>query len=44
MIIAEAIGVYKPTISRELRRNRGARGYHPKQANKKSIERRKGHV
>jgi len=30
--IAEAIGVHKSTISRELRRNRGRRGYRPKQA------------
>jgi len=30
--IAEAIGVHKSTISRELKRNRGGRGYRPKQA------------
>ena len=30
--IAEEIGVHKSTISRELRRNRGGRGYRPKQA------------
>jgi len=30
--IAETIGVHKSTISRELRRNRGGRGYRPKQA------------
>ncbi len=28
--IAEVIGVHKPTVSRELRRNRGLRGYRPK--------------
>jgi IS30 family transposase len=30
--IAAEIGVHKATVSRELRRNRGARGYRPKQA------------
>ena len=30
--IAKAIGVHKSTISREIRRNRGKRGYRPKQA------------
>ena len=30
--IAEHLGVHKSTISRELRRNRGKRGYRPKQA------------
>jgi len=30
--IAEAMGVHKSTISRELRRNQGGRGYRPKQA------------
>ena len=30
--IAETIGVHKATISREIRRNRGKRGYRPKQA------------
>lgn len=30
--IAEAIGLHKSTISRELRRNRGGKGYRPKQA------------
>lgn len=30
--IAEHLGVHKSTISRELRRNRGRRGYRPKQA------------
>ena len=30
--IAEVIGKHKSTISREVRRNRGQRGYRPKQA------------
>ncbi len=30
--IAEVLGVDKSTISRELKRNRGLRGYRPKQA------------
>ncbi len=30
--IASEIGVHKATVSRELRRNRGGRGYRPKQA------------
>jgi len=32
--------VHKSTISRELRRNVGERGYRPKQANEKALERR----
>ena len=32
--IAGIIGVHKSTVSRELRRNRGGRGYRPKQARK----------
>ncbi len=32
--IAKAIGVHKSTISRELRHNRGRRGYRPKQAHR----------
>lgn len=31
-VIAEAIGFSQPTVSKELRRNRGLRGYRPKQA------------
>jgi IS30 family transposase len=40
--IAEEVGVDKSTISRELRRNRGGRGYRPKQANELAITRRAG--
>ena len=36
---AEIIGVHKATISRELRRNRGLRGYRPRQAHNFSVER-----
>jgi IS30 family transposase len=42
--IAEIIGVHKSTISRELKRNRGLRGYRPKQAQKLAVERRKEKV
>ena len=44
--IAQRVGVHKSTISRELRRNRGQRGYRPKQAHEKAMERRirKGQV
>jgi len=38
--IAKIIGVHKSTISRELRRNRGKRGYRPKQAHQFAIARR----
>jgi len=38
--IAETIGVHKSTISREIRRNTGQRGYRPKQAQQKALERR----
>ena len=38
--IADQIGVDKSTIGRELRRNSGARGYRPKQAHNKALERR----
>jgi IS30 family transposase len=30
--IAEIVGVHKSTISRELKRNKGKRGYRPQQA------------
>jgi IS30 family transposase len=42
--IARQIGVDKSTISRELRRNRGLRGYRPKQAHEKALERRRKKV
>jgi IS30 family transposase len=38
--IARLIGVHKSTISRELRRNRGGRGYRPKQAHCLALSRR----
>ena len=38
--IAEVIGVHKSTVSRELRRNRGGRGYRPQQAQQMAVERR----
>jgi IS30 family transposase len=39
--IASLIGRHKSTISRELRRNAGSRGYRPKQACEKAVERSK---
>ncbi len=38
--IADVIGVHKSTVSRELRRNRGRRGYRPQQAQQMALERR----
>ena len=38
--IAEEVGVHKSTVSRELRRNRGLRGYRPKQAHQLAVSRR----
>ena len=38
--VARLIGVHKSTISRELRRNRGLRGYRPQQAHNRCLERR----
>jgi IS30 family transposase len=38
--IAKVIGVHKSTVSRELRRNRGLRGYRPKQAHRLAVSRR----
>lgn len=38
--IARAVGVHKSTISRELNRNRGGRGYRPKQAHRLAQGRR----
>ena len=38
--IAEVIGVHKSTVYREINRNRGGRGYRPKQANAFAEQRR----
>jgi len=38
--IATEIGVHKSTVSREMRRNQGKKGYRPKQAHAMAIERR----
>lgn len=38
--IAEVIGVHPSTVSRELKRNRGQRGYRPQQAHSLAMERR----
>lgn len=38
--IADVVGVHKATISREVRRNRGLRGYRPKQAQQLADARR----
>ena len=42
--IAEVIGIHKSTISRELKRNLGGRGYRPKQANTFAEYRRQAKV
>lgn len=39
--IAETIGVSEPTLSREIQRNSGKRGYHWQQAQKKAEERQR---
>jgi IS30 family transposase len=39
--IAEVIGVHRSTISREIRRNHGQKGYRPKQAQRYALARRK---
>ena len=39
--IADTLGVHKSTISRELQRNRGKRGYRPKQAHQFALQRRR---
>jgi len=38
-LIAQIVGCHKSTISRELSRNRGGRGYRPKQAHELSVAR-----
>ena len=38
--IAAVIGVNKSSVSRELKRNRGQRGYRPQQAQEKAVQRR----
>jgi len=38
--IATEIGVHKSTVSREMKRNRGKKGYRPKQAHVMALERR----
>ena len=40
--IAHAIGVHKSTVSREVRRNQGQRGYRHHQAHRLALERRHG--
>jgi len=40
--ISEVLGVSPSTLSRELRRNKGKRGYRPKQAHEKALAGRKG--
>lgn len=42
--IATTLGVHKSTISRELKRNRGLRGYRPKQAQRLTDNRRREKV
>jgi len=42
--IAEVIGIHKSTVNRELKRNRGGRGYRPKQANAFAKERQQAKV
>ena len=39
--IADAVGVHKSTISRELRRNHGGRGYQPKQAHRLALDKKR---
>ncbi len=39
--IAITLGVHKSTISREFKRNKGRRGYRPKQAHEEAMRRRK---
>ena len=39
-MIAKVLSAHKSTISRELKRNHGLRGYRPKQAHEKAMQRR----
>jgi len=39
--IAKMIGVSKSTVSREIKRNTGLKGYRPRQANQRALERRR---
>jgi IS30 family transposase len=38
--MATVIGVHKSSVSRELKRNRGQRGYRPQQAHELAVDRR----
>jgi len=38
--MATVIGVHKSSVSRELKHNRGQRGYRPQQAHELALERR----
>lgn len=42
--IARVIGVHKSTVSREIQRNTGSRGYRPKQAHESALQRREDKV
>ncbi len=42
--MATVIGVHKSSVSRELKRNRGKRGYRPQQAQSLALERRQKSV
>ena len=42
--IAEVVGVHKSTISRELKRNVGGKGYRPKQAHNQALQRREERI
>jgi IS30 family transposase len=39
--IASELGVHKATVSREMRRGRGGRGYRPQQAHELAVARRR---
>jgi transposase, IS30 family len=39
-MIATILSIHKSTVSREFQRNRGLRGYRPKQAHEKAMQRR----